>query len=41
MTEYLYDKDDPKSNLRSPITGIETFNYGVPNLYERAEMVAR
>ena len=41
MTEYLYDRDNPKSHLRERGTGIEGFFYGVPNLNERADMVGR
>ena len=37
MTEYLYDRDNPKSNMRQRLTGIEGFFYGVPNINERAE----
>ena len=40
-TEYLYDRDNPKSNLRQRLTGIEGMFYGAPNLYERAEMINR
>merc|ERR1740117_139102 len=41
MTEYLYDRENPKSKLRQRITGIETLMRGVPNINERADMVAR
>ena len=41
MTEYLYDKDNPKSLLRQRITGIQGLFYGAPNIYERAEMIYR
>jgi len=41
MTEYLYDRNDPKSNFRQRLTGIEGLMYGVPNLKERADMVGR
>ncbi|CAI2379660.1 unnamed protein product [Moneuplotes crassus] len=41
MTEHLYDRDNPKSNLRYKGTGIEGLFYGVPNINERAEMIAR
>ena len=41
MTEYLYDRENPKSVLRGKITGIEGLFYGVPNLNERAEMINR
>ena len=27
MTEYLYDRDNPKSNMRQRLTGIEGFFY--------------
>ena len=41
MTEHLYDRNNPKSNLRYRGTGIEGLFYGVPNINERAEMIAR
>lgn len=41
MTEYLYDRDNPKSALREKLTGIEGLMYGVPNISERAEMINR
>ena len=41
MTEYLYDRDDPKSHFRQKITGVQGLYYGVPNINERAEMIAR
>ena len=41
MTEYLYDRDKPKSNMRQRLTGIEGFFYGVPNINERADMIGR
>ncbi len=41
MTEHLYDRENPKSNLRYKGTGIEGLFYGVPNINERAEMIAR
>ena len=41
MTEYLYDRDNPKSVMRQKITGIEGFFYGVPNINERADMIGR
>ncbi len=41
MTEYLYDRDNPKSHMRSRIIGIQGLFYGVPNINERAEMIAR
>ena len=41
MTEYLYDRDNPKSHFRERLTGIEGFMHGVPNVNERADMIAR
>jgi hypothetical protein len=41
MTEYLYDRDNPKSALRQRLTGVEGLFYGVPNINERAEMINR
>ena len=41
MTEYLYERDHPKSRLRGRIMGIETFMYGNPNMNERADMIGR
>ena len=41
MTEYLYDRENPKSKLAKPITGIQTLFKGLPNDEERAEMVYR
>jgi hypothetical protein len=41
MTEYLYDRDNPKSHLRQRINGAQGFAFGVPNIYERADMVGR
>ena len=41
MTEYLYDRENPKSHFRQRLTGIEGFMYGNPNMYERAEMIGR
>ena len=41
MTEYLYDRDNPKSNLRQRINGMQGLFHGVPNMNERAEMIAR
>ena len=41
MTEYLYDRDNPKSHFRQRISGIQGLFYGVPNLNERAEMISR
>uniref|UniRef100_A0A7S3CUC5 Uncharacterized protein n=1 Tax=Strombidium rassoulzadegani TaxID=1082188 RepID=A0A7S3CUC5_9SPIT len=41
MTEYLYDRENPKSNFRQRLTGIEGFMYGNPNMNERADMIGR
>ena len=41
MTEYLYDRDNPKSHFRQRITGIQSLFYGVPNINERADMIGR
>ena len=41
MTEYLYDRENPKSHLRQRLTGIEGFMYGNPNMNERADMIGR
>ena len=41
MTEYLYDRENPKSHLRQRLTGIEGLFYGVPNINERADMIGR
>ena len=41
MTEYLYDRENPKSHLRQRLTGVEGFFWGNPNINERAEMVYR
>eukprot|EP00356_Strombidium_inclinatum_P002192 CAMPEP_0170480814 /NCGR_PEP_ID=MMETSP0208-20121228/1502_1 /TAXON_ID=197538 /ORGANISM="Strombidium inclinatum, Strain S3" /LENGTH=209 /DNA_ID=CAMNT_0010753411 /DNA_START=12 /DNA_END=641 /DNA_ORIENTATION=+ len=41
MTEYLYDRDHPKSNFRQRLTGIEGLMYGNPNMNERADMIGR
>ena len=41
MTEYLYDRENPKSHLRQRLTGIEGLHYGVPNINERADMIQR
>ena len=41
MTEYLYDRENPKSHLRQRLTGIEGFMMGVPNVYERVDMIGR
>ncbi len=41
MTEYLYDRENPKSALAQRSTGIEGFMYGNPNSMERADMIGR
>jgi hypothetical protein len=41
MTEYLYDKENPRSRLKSKPQGWESFYPGAPNTYERAEMITR
>lgn len=41
MTEYLYDRENPKSTLQARQLGIEGFMYGNPNMMERADMVGR
>lgn len=41
MTEYLYDRDNPKSLFRGKQTGISGLFYGVPNINERADMIGR
>jgi hypothetical protein len=41
MTEYLYDKENPKSRLRYKAQGWESFYRGMPNQFERAEMIGR
>ena len=41
MTEYLYDRDCPKSNFRQRLTGIEGLMHGNPNMAERTDMIAR
>ena len=41
MTEYLYDRENPKSNFRQRLTGIEGMMYGNPNMHERADMIGR
>ena len=41
MTEYLYDRDNPKSHFRQRISGIQGLFYGVPNINERADMIGR
>ena len=41
MTEYLYDRENPKSHFRQRLTGIEGLMYGNPNMNERADMIGR
>jgi hypothetical protein len=41
MTEYLYDRDNPKSHFRQRISGIQGLFFGVPNINERADMIGR
>ena len=41
MTEYLYDRENPKSHFRQRLTGIEGFMFGNPNMHERADMIGR
>jgi hypothetical protein len=41
MTEYLYDRENPKSHFRQRISGIQGLFYGVPNINERADMIGR
>lgn len=41
MTEYLYDKENPKSRLRYKPQGWESFYRGMPNHFERAELIGR
>jgi len=41
MTENLYDKENPKSRLRVKPQGWESFYRGMPNNYERTEMITR
>jgi len=41
MTEYLYDRDNPKSHFRQRISGIQGLMFGVPNINERADMIGR
>ena len=41
MTEYLYDKENPKSNLRYRSQGWESFYKGMPNHFERTELIGR
>ena len=39
--EHIYDRENPKSNIRYKGTGVDGLFYGVPNINERAEMIAR
>ncbi len=41
MTEYLYDKENPRSPLKNKSLGWESFYPGMLNHYERTEMLAR
>lgn len=41
MAEYLYDKQNPKSHLKGKVYGWESFYRGLPNHYERVEMIGR
>lgn len=41
MTEYLYDRENPKSHFRQRISGIQGLFFGVPNINERADMIGR
>ena len=41
MTEYLYDRNNPKSHFRQRLLGIEGFFFGNPNTNERADMIGR
>lgn len=41
MTEYLYDKENPKSHLRYKSQGWESFYRGMPNHFERSELIGR
>ena len=41
MTEYLYDKENPRSPLKFKSQGWESFYKGMPNHFERTEMIAR
>ena len=41
MTEYLYDRENPKSHFRQRLTGIEGLMFGNPNMHERADMIGR
>ena len=38
--EHLYDRENPKSLLSYKRTGVEGLFYRVPNINERAEMIA-
>ncbi len=41
MSEYLYDKENPRSPLRNKPQGWESFYPGMPNHFERTEMITR
>ena len=41
MAEYLYDKLNPKSHLKGKVYGWESFYRGLPNHFERVEMIGR
>jgi hypothetical protein len=41
MADYLYDKENPRSPLRGKPQGWESFYPGMPNHYERTEMITR
>ena len=41
MTEYLYDKENPRSPLRNKPQGWESFFFFFPNHFERTEMITR
>jgi len=41
MTEYLYDKENPRSVLKSKPLGWSSFYPGMPNHFERVEMIGR
>lgn len=41
MTEYLYDKENPRSVLKAKTLGWSSFYEGMPNHFERTEMIAR
>ena len=39
--EHLYDRENPKNLLSYKRTGVEGLFYGVANINERVEMIAR